>query len=163
VPERSPAIEQVLTSLAETPPRIAELTDGLSPVHVHTPPAQDAWSVNDVLAHLRACADVWGKCIAAIIAEDGPALRAVSPRTWLKRTNYLELEFLPSLHTFATQRTALLAVLERLPPEGWSRAATVRRAGKVLEQTVLSYAQWLTDHERPHVEQIECITRTLPR
>jgi hypothetical protein len=162
VPERSPAIEQTLTLLAETPRRITELTAGLAPGHLHTPPSQDAWSANDVLAHLRSCADVWGKCIAAIIAEERPALRAVSPRTWIKRTNYLELEFMPSLHTYATQRADLLAVLERLPPEGWSRAATVKRAGKVLELTVLSYGQWLTGHERPHIEQIERIIHATP-
>jgi len=44
-----------------------------------------------------------------------------------------------------------------LPPEGWSRAATVTGAGKVLERTVLFYAQWLARHERQHVKQVERI------
>ncbi|MDQ3467526.1 MAG: DinB family protein, partial [Chloroflexota bacterium] len=121
----------------------------------------DEWSANDVLAHLRASADVWGNCIAAIIAEERPTLRAVNPRTWIKQTDYLELEFRPSLRAFATQRADLLAVLEPLPPEGWSRAATVTGAGKVLERTVLFYARWLAGHERPHVKQIERIVNTM--
>src|SRR5205814_6146690 len=101
-----------------------------------------------------ACADVWGNCIVAMIAEDTTTLRAVNPRTWIKKTDYLELEFRPSLRSFAMQRADLLAVLEPLPPEGWSRAATVTGAGKVLERTVLSYAQWLARHEQPHIKQI---------
>src|SRR5487761_1341461 len=52
--------EQVLTLLAETPARIAALTADLAPAQLHTPPNHDEWSANDVLAHLRACADVWG-------------------------------------------------------------------------------------------------------
>lgn len=161
MPRRSLTIEQVLTLLAQTPQRIAALTDGLAPAQLHTTPNPNEWSANDVLAHLRACADVWGNCIAEMLAQDTPTIRAVNPRTWIKRTDYLEQEFQPSLHAFATQRAELLAVLEPLPPEGWSRAATVTGAGKVLERTVLSYAQWLARHERPHLKQIERIVNTM--
>jgi hypothetical protein len=125
VRSRSLTIEQVLSLLAETPPRIAALTADLSPAQLHTTPNHDGWSANDVLAHLRACADVWGNCIVAMIEEDWPVLRAVNPRTWIKKTDYLELEFRPSLRSFATQRADLLAVLSPLPIDAWSRAARV--------------------------------------
>jgi hypothetical protein len=161
VPSSALTIEQVLTLLAETPPRIAAVTAGLAPAQLHTTPSHDGWSANDVLAHLRACADVWGKCIAAMIAEDTPTLRAINPVTWIKKTDYLELEFRPSLRSFTTQRADLLAVLEPLPREGWSRAATVTGAGKVLEWTVLIYAQRLARHERQHVKQVERIVSTM--
>jgi DinB superfamily len=161
VPSRSLTIEQVLTMLAETPPRIAALTAGLTPAQLPTTPNHGEWSANDVLAHLRSCAEVWGNCIAAILAEDRPTLRAVNPCTWIKQTDYPELEFRPSLHSFTIQRADLLAVLEPLPHEDWSRAATVTGAGRVLERTVLSYAQWLARHEQPHVKQIGRIVNTM--
>ena len=154
-------IERALSLLAETPKRIAAVTAGLAPAQLRTAPGPDEWSANDVLAHLRACADVWGNPILTIIAEDRPTFRAVNPVTWIKMTNYLELEFRPSLRAFAKQRADLLAVLEPLPPKGWSRAATVTGAGKVLERTVLFYAQWLARHERQHVKQIERIVKTM--
>ena len=160
MPSRSLTIEQVLTLLAATPPRIAALTAGLAPAQLHTTANHDAWSAIDVLAHLRACADVWGNCIVTIIAEERPTLRAVNPRTWIKQTDYLELEFRPSLRAFATQRADLLAVLEPLPPEGWSRVATLTGAGKPLLRTVLPDAQWLALHERPHRKQIARIVNT---
>ncbi|MFZ0178476.1 MAG: DinB family protein [Candidatus Dormiibacterota bacterium] len=157
MPSRSLTIEQVLSQLAETAPRIAEHTAGLPPAQMRTRSSHDEWSANDVLAHLRACADVWGGCIMLTINEDAPTLRAVNPRTWIKKTDYVELEFRPSLRAFATQRADLLAILEPLPREGWSRAASVTGAGKLLERTVLFYAQWLARHERAHVKQIERI------
>lgn len=156
-------IEQILSLLAETPSRIAALTARLSPAQLRTAPDDDEWSANDVLAHLRACADQWGGCIATMIAEDRPTLRAVNPRTWIKKTDYLELEFRPSLRSFTTQRADLLAVLKPLPRKGWSRSATVTGAGAVLERTVLSYGQWLARHERPHVKQVERIVNTMDR
>ncbi len=162
MPERSLTSEQILTMLAAGPPRITALTAGLAPAQLHTRPNPDDWSANDVLAHLRSCADMWGSCIVAMLAEAKPTLRAVNPRTWIKQTDYLEQEFQSSLRAFATQRTDLLAVLEPLPPEGWSRAATVTGAGRTLERTVMFYARWLAEHERPHVKQIERIVQTLP-
>ncbi len=161
MPSKSLTIEQVLTLLRATPLRLAALTATLSPEELHMRPNPDEWSVNEVLAHLRACADVWGNCIVTMITEDMPTLRAVNPLTWIKKTNYLELEFQPSLHAFAMQRADLLAVLSPLPLEGWERSATVTGAGKVLERTVLFYARWLSGHERPHVKQIEHIVKAV--
>ncbi len=161
MPGRSPTIEQVLTLLAGTAARIATLTEGVTPAQFRTAPGPGEWSANEVLAHLRACADVWGGCIAAMIAEDHPTLRAVNPRAWIKQTDYLELEFGPSLAAFAAQRAGLLKLLRPMPAEGWSRAATVTGAGKSLERTVLFYAEWLARHERPHVRQIERIVLTM--
>ncbi len=114
-----------------------------------------------MLAHLRACADMWGNCIAVIIAEDKPTIRAVNPTTWIKKTDYLEQEFQPSLQAFPAQRAERLAVLNPLAPKAWSRMATVTGAGKPLVRTVLSYAQWLANHERPHIKQIERIVNLL--
>jgi len=155
-------IERVLTLLAETPTRIAALTASLSPEALQMRSTPDEWSASVVLAHLRACADVWGNCIRTIIEEDRPTWRAVSPRTWIKQTDYPELAFRPSLCAFTTQRADLLAVLSPLPIDAWERSARVSGAGKVLERTVLFYGQWLARHERQHVKQVERIVNTMP-
>ena len=147
--------EQILTMLAATPVHLAGLAEGLPPAQLRAPPEPGAWSARDVLAHLRACADMWGKSIVEILGEDRPTIKAVNPTTWIKKTDYLEQDFQPSLQAFTTQRAELLAVLEPLSPEGWSRAATVTGAGKPRERTVYTYAQWLANHERSHIKQIE--------
>jgi hypothetical protein len=161
MPEKPLPIEKLLSLLEEHPQRIATASEHLPPSGLHTPSSPDEWSANDVLAHLRSCADVWGDCIAAIIAQDNPTLKAVNPRTWIKQTDYLEQEFQPSFHVFVKQRTELLAVLKPLAIEGWLRSATVLVAGKPLERSVHSYAQWLATHERSHVKQIERIVKTM--
>ena len=80
---RSPlTIKQILTILTETPSRIADLTDGLTAVQLRTPPGQDEWSVNDVLAHLRSCADVWGHCQHCGPSIPGPGLKQPTIPNW---------------------------------------------------------------------------------
>ncbi|HEX9036991.1 MAG TPA: DinB family protein [Ktedonobacterales bacterium] len=154
-------IERTLALLAATPARFAELTAGLTPAQLRAAPSPGEWSANEVLAHVRACADVRGEPIYQIIAEDHPTFRAVNPLTWIKQTNYLDLDFASSLRAFAAQRAGLLAALEPLKPEGWERAATVAGAGAPLTRTVHFYAQWVARHERPHVKQIASIAATL--
>ena len=161
MPSKLLTIEQVLTLLAENPQRIAGFTAGLAAAQLHAAPSPGEWSLNDVLAHLRACSDVWGDYIMKIIAEDRPTWRGINPRAWIKKTNYRELEFQPSLRPFANQRTVLLKVLEQLAPKEWSRTATVTGAGKPLVRTVHTYAQWLARHERPHLKQIERIVNRM--
>jgi hypothetical protein len=159
--DKSLTIEQNLTMLAAAPSRLAELTEGLPRAQLLTSPEPGEWSARDVLAHLRACADMWGKCIAEILSEDRPTIKAVNPTSWIKQTNYREQGFQPSLQAFTAQRAELLAVLKPLTPEAWSRVATVTGAGKPRQRTVYTYAQWLANHERPHVRQIERIVNPL--
>lgn len=156
-------VQEVLALLAETPPRIAAPTADLTSAQARAAPAPGEWSANEVLAHLRACADVWGRCIATILAEDRPTWRAVNPTTWIGQTDYPTLDFRTSLRAFAAQRDELLAVLGPLPPAAWSRAALVTGEGKPRERTVLSYAQRLARHERAHVKQIARIASAVAR
>ena len=85
--------EQSLSWLAETPRSIAALTADLTPLNSRTRPNPDEWSANDVLAHLRSCADTWGNTILRMIEEDEPTIRAIAPDRWITQTNYRELDF----------------------------------------------------------------------
>jgi len=148
------ATEQILFILRQTPNRLTELTAGASESQLRTAPEPGEWSVAEVLAHLRSCADVWGDAIETIVVTDHPTLRAVNPTTWVESTDYRELEFAPSLQAFSEQRARHLSLLGHLSSVGWSRTATVLGAGKPLELTVRSYADRLARHERTHWRQL---------
>lgn len=154
-----PGITDLLNKLAAGPSRISSITQSLTPTELLTPPVPGEWCARDVLGHLRACSDMWGKCILQILSDERPTIKAINPRTWIKRTNYLELDFHPSFLAFSVQRTELLEVLNQIAPESWSRSATVTGAGRPIERTVFSYAQWLANHERSHFRQFEKIVK----
>jgi hypothetical protein len=147
-------IEQVLPILSRSPARIAELTAELTPLQLKTRPVPEEWSANDVLAHLRACADMWGGSIATMLREDHPTIRAINPTTSILDTDYPDRPFRPSLRAYAQQREELLAMLNPLTREEWARGATFTGAGAPLERTVLAQARRLARHERPHLKQI---------
>ena len=157
--EGSPTSAELLLLLSAAPRSLARLTRGLPAGHLNTRPSPRVWSANDVLAHLRSCADVWGDYIVTMAAEDRVSLRRISPRTWIKRTNYPELGFGRSLRAFTAQRADLLATLEPLSPEGWAHVATLTRGGVSRQRSVQDIARGLATHEQEHLLQIERIAR----
>lgn len=152
-------IENVLGLLAAMPRRIASLSRGVEISQLHFRPDPDSWSANDVLAHLRACADVWGKSIVKMITLDHPSLRYVSPRSWIRKTDYLELEFRGSLKAFTDQRRELLKALGSLAIKDWSRSATITTQTRDREETVHNYARQIAEHESAHCQQIEAVLK----
>jgi hypothetical protein len=126
---------------------------------LHFRPRPDSWSANDILAHLRACADVRGKSVVEMISQDRPRLRYVLPRSWIRKTDYLALEFRESLKAFTDQRRELLRALKGLAIKDWSRSATFTGTTRGREQTVFSYACRIAEHEDKHCGQVEAVLK----
>lgn len=158
--KNGPEIELVLEMLSSTPKQIGRIARGYDDRQLHRQPAAEAWSARDILAHLRACAEVWGSSIDRMIKEDRPTIRYVSPRGWIRKTDYLDQGFRVSLRAFSEARDALLDNLRGLETAGWSRSATFTGTTSGRDATVLSYARRISDHEVQHLDQLR---RTLTR
>ena len=154
--------EQILSILRDTPERLRRLTGDLTEAELHAAPEPGEWSVTEIAAHLRSCADVSGQAIEAIAVTRPPDLYEPSARgPGIKSTDYRELALASSLQAFGIQRDQLLALLGQLPEQGRSRSATVLGGGRPVELTVHSYADRLARHERSHWRQVAKTVRAL--
>ena len=52
-------IEKYLSLLSDTSRRLMKATQGFDDARLQYKPDEKIWSVKDILAHLRSCADVW--------------------------------------------------------------------------------------------------------
>ena len=86
-----------------------------------------------------------------MLTQDNPTLGYISPRSYIKKTNYLELAFPESFQAHEKQRNELLKTLKNLSFRDWSRSAIIKER----TETVFSYTLYLTQHETAHCEQIE--------
>jgi hypothetical protein len=144
-------VEHYLAVLSETPHRLAECAARLGDERLHTPPAPDEWSPSRLLAHLRAAGEVWGESIAEMLAQPSPDIPYIHPNQRMKAAGYAGLDFRASLLAYTRQRQSLLETLRNLPPEAWSRPATIR--GRT--HTVFSQTRRMALHEADHWAQIE--------
>ena len=146
--------DEILEILESTPAGLAAATVGLRAVEKAAAPRAGEWSLVELLAHLRACADVWGGAMTVIAEGEQRGIRAVNPLTSVERTDYRSLPFDASLQAFTRQRQDLLPRLLRLAPAEWERTAVVTGAGRPLQRSALFYGRWLAGHERSHRRQI---------
>jgi hypothetical protein len=158
---RELGVDEIMEILGSTVPRFAELTHDVPGERLYAV-TDYGWSVNDQLAHLRACHDVLGGNMLRIIREDHPAWKGMSPRTWQKQTDYFEWTFSPAFDAFRTQRAELLEVLEPLAREAWERTATVSVPPRsTCEYSTRYYGDWMAGHERAHLKHIARILKAL--
>ena len=64
MPDISLTGPESLALLRENASRLADLTDGVKHSQLHTAPEVGEWSPNEILAHMRACCDVYASKLA---------------------------------------------------------------------------------------------------
>ena len=147
---------EVLEILAASPARLAVATTAIPAEALHEPLEADGWSARDILAHVRACDRTWGGYIARILDEDHPAFRGESPRSTIRRYDFLTLPFATSLDGFTADRRRLMERLRSADAGDLARGANVTLPGRGAEErTAFYYADRIAEHEREHVEHIE--------
>lgn len=144
--------EEIVAILRTSVARLRELADAAPPAMLEPAGYEEEWSLAAVLAHLRACNDVLGGNMVRIVREDHPAWRAMSPRTWQRKSGYHETPFEPAFETFSRSRRELLEAVEAFAPADWERTATVTvPPKKIFEYSTRYYGDWLAAHERAHL------------
>jgi hypothetical protein len=146
-------IEKYLRILSGTPQQIAQVAKGLDEARLQFKSDRKSWSANDILAHLRSCADLWTHSIYAMLAENEPVYSDINERKWAKVTRYDESPFVESLQVFSLQRENLLRVLKALPLVSWERPAIIFER----KHTVFTQTRRMAKHEQEHVEQIASV------
>ena len=148
-------IKTHLQTLRDTPQRIATLIEGKTETDLRLASAPKEWSAVENLAHLRACADVWGYTIYAIYMLDTPQLAFIHPRDWTKKMGYTRLTFEENFLAFRVERKNLIRILEKLTFEEWGRSASF--IGKANTQTIFSQTMRMALHELDHCNQLEAM------
>lgn len=146
-------VDKYLTILSNTPQRLTQAIQGFDEARLWLRADAKSWSVNDIFAHLRSCADLWTHSIYAMLAENEPVLSDINERKWAKITRYAERPFFESLQVFSLQRENLVYVLRDLPFESWERAAIIFER----KHTVFAQTRRMAKHENEHILQIEAL------
>ena len=150
--------KELTKALAAIPKQIAGIIAGYDEARLTWHPDAKTWSVSDVLAHLRSCAEMQGKWIAAMLDRDNPTLRAVSPRSAFRK--YVDRDFAASLKEFTAERAALVKRLRGLDEASWTRTLTFTGASpRRTIATVTACAWGLVQHELDHLQQVRDLLR----
>ena len=138
--------------LAAVPKLVAGILAGHDESRLTWRADEKTWSASDLLAHLRSCAEVQGKWIAAMLERDNPTLRAVSPRSAFRK--YVDRDVAVSLEEYTVERAALVKRLRSLDEAGWKRTLTFTGASPRSSNPSVTACAWgLVQHEKGHLQQ----------
>jgi hypothetical protein len=151
-------IEKYLAMLAAFPQTLAAGTAGLSENQLRWSPSKKDWSIVEVLAHLRACTEIWSFSIYAMLTENHPVLPLLDERRWTKAAHYATFTFQNSFQIFVLQRDELLTVLKVLDFDTWARSASIEGRN----HTIFSQTRRMALHETEHIAQIQTLLDNLP-
>lgn len=151
--------QKYLTLLEATVSFLVETAAGFDEAELRWSPSERDWSMIEVLAHLRACAELWTYSIYAMLAEKQPSLPLLDERKWARTRRYTEATFAENYQVFALERSALLNVLRKLPEESWSRQCTIGERS----HTVFSQTRRMALHEVEHQQQIQALVTGLSK
>jgi hypothetical protein len=144
-------IDLHVTQLADTAPQLQSIVTGLSGDDLRWSTSKKDWSVVEILAHVRACADVWTYSIYAMLTENQPSLSLIDERRWAKTLGYADLSFEMSFKAFVMQREHLLRVLGGTYADAWERTANIEGRN----HSVFSQTRQMALHEVEHMQQFQ--------
>lgn len=149
-------VGKVVNLLKINPEEIRKLTDEIEPILLETRKEANSWSVVEILAHLHACATIWGDTIYEMLTNDSPEIEFLHPREWQFISDFSKMPFEQSFMIYVEKRDKLLSNLNNLQIDDWNRGGFIN--GK--KHTIYSQARRLALHEFNHLEQISTSIKT---
>jgi HAD superfamily hydrolase (TIGR01549 family) len=147
----------IIATLRSTPALLHSLCAGLSPEAWVRRPAENEWSVLEILCHLADMdTEVNLPRLRKVLEETNPFVAGMDADAWADERGYIQREGMQSLQNFINARLQLIAFLEQLSPEDWKRSARHAVFGPTRLHEMAIFA---AGHDRLHVRQVH---QTIP-
>ncbi len=115
-------------------------------------PADEEWSVTEIMCHLRDVeVEVNQPRLMRITEESNPFISAVDSDPWAVARNYHAQSGPEALAVFADARRATLSLLDQFSPADWERPARHAIFGPTTAQELLTFTN---EHDRLHLRQM---------
>ena len=145
--------------MRQTAAELDTLLTGMADADLARRPAADAWSVTEILCHLRDVEEFYCQRVLVILAHRDPALTVFDPERWVTDRQYARCEGRPALAAFTRNRRETLTVLDALTDDEWERGGShAQRGWMTIRRVVHGWAK----HDGEHIEQIRRALAGLP-
>lgn len=144
--------DELIDDLADAAEVIADLVDSLPVDTRRRRPADDEWSVAEIVGHLRAADAIWSPRILNAIVHDGVHMPDVDERAMQAVLDAGGLGLADQVTAYAFARAELVGILRALTDDEWSHVCVhATRA----DMAVVDLASTLARHEAEHLEQLQ--------
>ena len=144
--------DERMARLARTPDQVAAALGARRPAELARRPSPEAWSPTEIVCHLRDIEEVFGERVAAILANEEPALPEAGPaERWARERQYARHDPALAVAHFRRRRGESLEMLVALPPADWQRGGEHAARGRLSIDMLVAHLAW---HDDNHLEQL---------
>ncbi|HEY7059192.1 MAG TPA: DinB family protein [Vicinamibacterales bacterium] len=141
-----------LEVLEQTAPRMGALIAARSDADLTWRPADDRWSIAQILAHLADAEVVAAWRLRMILSAPGSPIQSFDQNGWARALEYERRDAFASLALFRALRASLLGLVRHLGDEALDRYGMHAERGK---ETVRHLLRMYAGHDVNHLQQIE--------
>ena len=143
--------EALLLQLAAFPDEFARgVLAGHDDEALKRPASDGGWGVVEILPHLRDWEAIYAERMRAMVEQDRPHLPAYDDELWAIERDYRGQHPRMAFEEFRDARRRLVAYLEALPEEAWTRTGVHAAFGEISVQWL---ADHICDHDAEHLAQ----------
>lgn len=147
-----------ILSQRKAPKRLKKLLKGLSEKQLAKRPAENKWSIKEVIGHLADGEIINGARLRFVAAQDRPPLTGYDQDAFVARLGIASVETKELLAAFASARALNVALLARLPESAFDRIGIHSERG---EESIRTMVTMYAGHDLVHEQQIEAARAAL--
>jgi len=138
------------------PKKLAQLIKGKTRKQLARKPAQDKWSIAEIVAHLADAEVAIAWRLRQILSNNAVPIQAYDQDIWSKTFNYARRDPRQSLAYFTSLREANLTLLKSVPRKLWDNYGIHQERG---QESVNHVVRMVAGHDINHLRQIEGILK----
>jgi len=143
--------EERLVRMRSAPECLSTLVVAFSEEDLIRRPTDLAWSITEIVCHLRDVEEFYLDRVRTILTNHDPALNAFQPDRWAVERQYRRCLCQPALDAFVGRRRETLSLLEGLGEDAWERGGLhPLRGWMTIRRIVHGWAK----HDDEHGDQI---------
>jgi hypothetical protein len=145
------ATPEQLARYNAAPSQVLAALEGLDETQLHHRPAEDEWSIHEIVIHL-ADSEVMGyERLRKTLAEEDATLTVYDEAQWAQKLSYQTQDRELAISLFRTLRASTSALFRFLPATAWELTSNHPERGKI---SVYDLFNIYLDHGEIHLQQI---------
>jgi hypothetical protein len=142
----------IIETLKHLPDMLEAEIAGLSPAALRARPSEDAWSITEVIGHLRDHVAMTQKRIYMVWSMFDPQLPGYDGEALVREGNYRDADAMGMIEDLREMRLHTIGQLNRAVD--WSRTGSLPGVGR---RSLKQIGERAIDHEAEHIAQVQAI------
>jgi hypothetical protein len=145
---------EIIEALRLLPERVSEEVKGASEEELRFRPSEGAWSLKEVIGHVRDFAEIDHDRLCRMIKQESPFLPGYDQEALVRERNYQEANLQSVVDELASFRRQTVQVLTELVDASWTRTGRHQERGIF---SIRQHVDRLVRHEAIHLEHIQAL------